>query len=73
MPKKSQNTAQKPSESEYMHIADAAEFLGVSTRTLRRWESEGKIMPDRRTIGGWRLYSRKSLETLVSIGEMSGV
>lgn len=74
MPKKPHNAAtNKKNESEYLHIAEAAEILGVSTRTLRRWESEGKILPDRRTMGGWRLYSRKSLETLIKIGEMTRV
>lgn len=55
-------------EGEYLHIADAAKALGVSADTLRRWEREGKILPDRRTIGGWRLYSLKTIEIIKKEG-----
>lgn len=37
-------------------INEAAEFLGVTPQTLRRWEREGKIAPDERTTGGRRRY-----------------
>lgn len=36
-------------------IKKASELLGVATTTLRRWEREGKIMPER-TVGGHRRY-----------------
>jgi len=35
-------------------IQEAAEFLGVSAQTLRRWEREGKLIPDERTPGARR-------------------
>ena len=35
-------------------IREASELLGVSVDTLRRWEREGKLMPDNRTAGGHR-------------------
>ncbi|MDY7016739.1 MAG: IS607 family transposase [Nitrospirota bacterium] len=37
-------------------IKEAAEFLGVVPQTLRRWEREGKLMPDERTPGGRHRY-----------------
>ncbi len=37
-------------------IKEAAEFLGVVPQTLRRWEREGKLIPDERTPGGRRRY-----------------
>jgi predicted site-specific integrase-resolvase len=37
-------------------VHEAAEFLGVSAQTLRRWEREGKLIPDERTPGGRRRY-----------------
>ena len=37
-------------------IHEAAEFLGVTAQTLRRWEREGKLIPDERTPGGRRRY-----------------
>ncbi|WP_201739363.1 MerR family DNA-binding transcriptional regulator [Tepidimonas charontis] len=30
-------------------IHEAAEALGVSAQTLRRWEREGRLLPDERT------------------------
>ncbi len=32
-------------------IGKAAKTLGVSITTLRRWEHEGKLMPERTTCG----------------------
>ena len=37
-------------------IQEAAEFLGVSPQTLRRWDREGRLLPDERTPGGRRRY-----------------
>lgn len=37
-------------------IHEAAEALGVSAQTLRRWEREGRLLPDERTAGGRRRY-----------------
>jgi len=37
-------------------IQEAAKFLGVSPQTLRRWEREGRLLPDERTPGGRRRY-----------------
>ncbi len=42
--------------SKLVGIREAAEFLGVTPSTLRRWEREGKLLPDERTIGGYRRY-----------------
>lgn len=36
-------------------IQEAADLLGVSTKTLRRWEADGKLKPER-TEGGHRRY-----------------
>lgn len=45
----------------YVTIQDAADILGVSADTLRRWDEDGIFLPDRRTAGGWRLYDRDRL------------
>ena len=37
-------------------IREAAEFLGVNPSTWRRWEQEGRLLPDERTAGGYRRY-----------------
>src|SRR5258708_1357263 len=63
LPNSSSNKASE--ESSLVKISDAAEMVGVSIDTLRRWEKEGKISPIR-TPGGTRLYPR-----FVKIGEAS--
>jgi excisionase family DNA binding protein len=44
----------------YLSIKEAAELLGVSAKTLRRWESAGKLIPER-TDGGHRRYLKAEL------------
>jgi len=46
-------------------IGEAAEYLGVSKDTLRRWEREGKIVPFR-TPGNQRRYSRALLNEILN-------
>lgn len=41
-------------------ISQAAKLKGVSTKTLRRWESEGKLIPER-TASGHRRYDMAQL------------
>ena len=43
-------------------IHEAAEALGVSAQTLRRWEREGRLVPDERTAGGRRRYDLARLK-----------
>jgi len=45
----------------YIKIGKAAELLGVSIQTLRRWEVIGTITPERRTTGGTRYYDLEKL------------
>ena len=42
--------------SKFWTIGKAADFLGVSPQTLRRWEREGKAISVQRTSGGQRRY-----------------
>ncbi len=42
-------------------IGEAAEALGVSITTLRRWEVEGKMIPER-TASGHRRYDLSKLK-----------
>ena len=44
-----------------LSIQDAADRLGVSTKTLRRWEAKGLIVPER-TVGNQRRYSISQLD-----------
>ena len=46
-------------------ISEASEFLGVSIPTLRRWETEGRIVSER-TEGNHRRYDKNMLMSLKS-------
>lgn len=41
-------------------IGDFAKLAGVSVSTLRRWESEGRVVPER-TLGNQRIYTQEHL------------
>jgi putative resolvase len=41
-------------------VAEFGELIGVSPSTLRRWESEGKLLPER-TLGNQRIYTETHL------------
>lgn len=47
--------------NKFLTIHQAAELLGVSSQTLRRWEREGKGLPVQRTTGGQRRYDISKL------------
>ena len=44
-----------------LNIQEASKLLGVSKRTLRRWEEKGILVPER-TSGSHRRYSREELD-----------
>jgi excisionase family DNA binding protein len=48
--------------TDYMHTAEAAEFLGVHHNTLRKWASRGEIPMHRNPANGYRLFKRSDLE-----------
>lgn len=48
--------------NEYLTVGEAAELLGVSKDTLRRWDRAGKLKARRHPITGYRLYLRKELD-----------
>jgi putative resolvase len=52
--------------SKLLTIREAAELLGVSTQTLRRWEREGRGIAVQRTSGGQRRYDASNLWPLKS-------
>lgn len=45
-------------------VGMAAEFLGVTVRTLHHWDQIGLASPSRRTRAGYRLYTWEDLEHL---------
>ena len=56
---------------EYLLIADAAQFLGVSQNTLRAWGKDGKIPEHRHPLNRYRLYKQSDLEKFLKQIERS--
>ena len=59
-----------------MTITDVAERIGVTSKTIVRWEKSGKVSHPKRDWRGWRVYDKKDLtklrdfkETIIYIGE----
>ena len=52
--------------SRFIKIGAAAELLGVSVDTLRKWEVSGELIPDRKSQGGTRFYDSSKLINLGS-------
>lgn len=48
--------------SNYMTIQKAANELEVSTKTLRRWEESGYLVPERQEGTGFRLYHSRLID-----------
>ena len=51
---------------DYLKIAEAAEFLGISQNTLRKWADEGQIPVSVNPVNGYRLFRREDLEEFLS-------
>ena len=52
-------------------IGEAAEFLGVSTATLRNWDRSGKLKPRRHPHNGYRIYLHEDLEIVLRTADLS--
>ena len=50
--------------SEYLTISETAKLLNKSTKTLRRWDEEGKLSAVREPISNYRVYKKVEVETL---------
>lgn len=47
---------------EFVRVSEAAEYIGVSAQTLRRWDRDGRLAAVRRPENGYRYYRRSDLE-----------
>lgn len=45
-------------------ITEVAETLGISPKTIARWEKVGKIRKPKRDWRGWRVYEKNDLSTI---------
>ena len=47
-----------------LSITEVAEQLGVSTKTITRWEKAGKVKRAKRDWRGWRVYSAQEVDEM---------
>jgi len=50
-----------------LSITQIAKELGVSTKTITRWEKAGKVKRAKRDWRGWRVYSPEDLDEMRSL------
>ncbi len=55
---------------QYYQIGDVAERVGLSLRTVRYYEELGLVVPEKRTEGGFRLYSQDQIDRLDLVKDM---
>lgn len=55
-----------PRLNEYVKVAEAARFLGVSQKTLRKWADAGLIPMRLLPTSGYRLFDRDDLQVFLA-------
>ena len=50
-------------------ITEVATLLGVSSKTLARWEKNGKIRKPKRDWRGWRVYDPNDVQQIKEFHE----
>lgn len=50
---------------DYYSLSEAAEILGKSKETLRRWDRDGKLPASREPISEYRLYKKEDITSLL--------
>lgn len=51
--------------SDYMSVNEAADFLGVTANTIRKWEVDRYLVPYINPINNYRLYLKEDLENVL--------
>lgn len=49
----------------FMKTGEAAEYVGVSTQTLRDYERKGLLEPHMKRESGHRIYTRQQLDEFI--------
>ncbi len=56
-------------QEDRLTITAVAEQLGVTTKTITRWEKAGKVKRAKRDWRGWRVYTSEEVEELKGLVE----
>src|SRR5436190_14230691 len=59
--------------ADVLTISEAADFLGVSTATLRNWDRSGKLKPRRHPQNRYRIYLHEDLEAVLRSADLSAL
>jgi DNA-binding transcriptional MerR regulator len=51
-------------------VGQLAEATGLNARTIKYWEEKGIILPDGRSVGGFRLYSPQTVELCTLVRDL---
>jgi excisionase family DNA binding protein len=54
---------------DFLTITEAARLIGVSAKTIVRWEKSGKVRRSKRDFRGWRVFDDKDLKKLKAFRE----
>jgi DNA-binding transcriptional MerR regulator len=52
-----------------MTVTQVAKMVGVSTKSIRRWEKASKVPKPKRDWRGWRVYFKEDVERLIEFYE----
>lgn len=52
-----------------MTVTEVAEIIGISAKTIMRWEKMGKIRKPKRDWRGWRVYDDQDVEQIKNFHE----
>lgn len=55
---------------DYYTVAQVADILGVSKETLRRWDSNGSLVPQRHPANNYRVYHRSQIEGFEQVRQL---
>jgi DNA-binding transcriptional MerR regulator len=53
-----------------MTVTEVAKMIGVSSKTILRWEKAGKVGRSKRDWRGWRVYDRTDIRKLKKFREL---
>lgn len=48
----------------FYSIGEAAQLVGVTQKTLRVWDKEGRVKPPQRVVNGMRLYTDQEIDLM---------
>lgn len=54
----------------HMTITEIAQIVGISTKTIVRWEKLGKIKKPKRNWRSWRVYDQNDLMQIRQLHEI---